>query len=194
MPGSRMKEVRMNLPDHAGVGRELGSRHTNFCCRLRRRWIAAFFNTDRTMHDDHTGSRSTAGPGTLARRNYCQRHRNGGSGNDGTPFVMVYRVSPLTYLLGSPRVKVPHFAMVNLIAGEEIVPELVQHDFTAANVVTGSMKFCPTGRPANTCSRAGRSQGRASSGRTSGSDSPGGSGGRCNSRTYWARAGLSKSG
>ena len=36
----------------------------------------------------------------------------------GTPFVMVYRVSPLTYAVGRPRVKVPYFAMVNLIAGE----------------------------------------------------------------------------
>ena len=52
-----------------------------------------------------------------------------------TPFVMVYRVSSLTYLLGKPRMKVPHFAMVNLIAGKEIVPELVQHDFTARKVV-----------------------------------------------------------
>ena len=51
------------------------------------------------------------------------------------PFVMVYRVSPLTYFLGKPRVKVPHFAMVNLIAGKEIVPELVQHDFTGDKVV-----------------------------------------------------------
>ena len=53
-----------------------------------------------------------------------------------TPFVMVYRVSPLTYMLGKPRVKVPRFAMVNLIAEEEVVPELVQQDFTAENVVT----------------------------------------------------------
>jgi lipid-A-disaccharide synthase len=53
----------------------------------------------------------------------------------GTPFVMVYRVTPLTYLLGRWRVKVPHFAMVNLIAGREIVPELVQHDFTVDKVV-----------------------------------------------------------
>ena len=52
-----------------------------------------------------------------------------------TPFVMVYCVSGLTYVLGKPRVKVPYFAMVNLIAGEEVVPELVQHDFTAENVV-----------------------------------------------------------
>ncbi len=53
----------------------------------------------------------------------------------GTPFVMVYRVSPMTYRLGRSRVKVPFFAMVNLIAGEEVVPELVQQDFTAENVV-----------------------------------------------------------
>jgi len=38
---------------------------------------------------------------------------------------MVYRVSPLTYALGKPRVKVTHFAMA-LIAGEEVVPELVR--------------------------------------------------------------------
>jgi lipid-A-disaccharide synthase len=62
-----------------------------------------------------------------------------------TPFVMVYRVSPLTYLLGKPRVKVPRFAMVNLIAGEEVVPELVQHDFTARNVVARLQEILPDG-------------------------------------------------
>ncbi len=65
----------------------------------------------------------------------------------GTPFVMVYRVSPLTYALGKPRVKVPFFAMVNLIAGEKIVPELVQHKFTAENIVTEVSKVIPDGEP-----------------------------------------------
>jgi len=62
-----------------------------------------------------------------------------------TPFVMVYRVSVLTYLLGKPQVKVPRFAMVNLIAGEEVVPELVQHDFTAENVVAQVKAIQPDG-------------------------------------------------
>jgi lipid-A-disaccharide synthase len=62
-----------------------------------------------------------------------------------TPFVMVYRVTPLTYLLGKPRVKVSHFAMVNLIAGKEVVPELVQSDFTAANVVARLMEILSDG-------------------------------------------------
>src|SRR5205814_9532659 len=51
-----------------------------------------------------------------------------------TPFVMVYRVTGLTYLLGRSTVKVPHFAMVNLIAGREVVRELVQQDFTPESV------------------------------------------------------------
>jgi lipid-A-disaccharide synthase len=62
-----------------------------------------------------------------------------------TPFVMVYRVSPLTYALGKPRIKVPHFAMVNLIAGEQVVPELVQHDFTADKVAARLKEIIPDG-------------------------------------------------
>ena len=62
-----------------------------------------------------------------------------------TPFVMVYRVSPLTYALGKPRVKVPRFAMVNLIAEDGVVPELVQRDFTAENVVARLKEILPDG-------------------------------------------------
>jgi lipid-A-disaccharide synthase len=53
----------------------------------------------------------------------------------GTPMVIVYRLSPLTYRLGRPFVKVDTFGMVNLIAGRRIVPELIQDDFTATRVV-----------------------------------------------------------
>ncbi len=53
----------------------------------------------------------------------------------GNPFVVVYRVSALTYSLARRMVKVPHVAMVNLIAQKRVVPELIQCDFTAANIV-----------------------------------------------------------
>jgi lipid-A-disaccharide synthase len=49
------------------------------------------------------------------------------------PMVIVYRLSPLTYRLGKPFVKVNTYGMVNLIAGRRIAPELIQNDFTAAN-------------------------------------------------------------
>jgi lipid-A-disaccharide synthase len=45
------------------------------------------------------------------------------------PMVVVYRLSPLTYALGRPFVSVPHYAMANLIAGREVVKELIQNDF-----------------------------------------------------------------
>ena len=47
-----------------------------------------------------------------------------------TPMVIVYRVSPLTYQLGRRLVRLDTFGMVNLIAGERIVPELIQDTFT----------------------------------------------------------------
>ena len=53
----------------------------------------------------------------------------------GNPFVVVYRVSQATYAIAKRVVKVPHVAMANLIAGRRVVPELIQHDFTAANIV-----------------------------------------------------------
>jgi lipid-A-disaccharide synthase len=46
------------------------------------------------------------------------------------PMVVVYRLSPLTYRLGRPFVHVDTFAMANLVAGHQVVPELVQDDFT----------------------------------------------------------------
>jgi lipid-A-disaccharide synthase len=48
----------------------------------------------------------------------------------GRPMVVLYRLSPMTYRLGRRFVHVDTFAMVNLIAGRRIVPELIQDDCT----------------------------------------------------------------
>jgi len=63
----------------------------------------------------------------------------------GNPFIVVYRVSPLTYAIAKRLVKVPHVAMANLIAGKRVVPELIQHDFTAANIVQHLSRLLPDG-------------------------------------------------
>ena len=63
----------------------------------------------------------------------------------GNPFVVVYRVSALTYAIAKRVVKVPHVAMVNLIAGKRVVPELIQHDFTAAKIVEEMERLLPDG-------------------------------------------------
>lgn len=48
-----------------------------------------------------------------------------------TPMVIAYRMNPLSWRIGRARVKVPHVGLVNLVAGERLVPELLQGDVTA---------------------------------------------------------------
>jgi lipid-A-disaccharide synthase len=57
------------------------------------------------------------------------------------PMVVVYRVTPLTALLARPLVRTKHFSMVNLIAGREVVPELVQKDFTPDKVAEQTLRL-----------------------------------------------------
>jgi len=168
MPGSRRKEVRMNLPTilQAADGLEkdqLGSGY-EFLLPVARTLDASFLRN--LIGAEPTKTRHAASlQGNVHRENvhlvrdalpalYHSRAGIVASGTAtveaaimGTPFVMVYRVSALTYALGKPRVKVPFFAMVNLIAEDEVVPELVQHKFTAENIVAELNKIIPDGEP-----------------------------------------------
>jgi len=157
MPGSRRKEVGMNLPTMLEAAKRLGGGY-EFLLPVARTLDAAFLGE---LIAAPTETRQAASlqenvhlvPEALPAL-YHSRAGIVASGTAtveaalmGTPFVMVYRVSRLTYALGRPRVKVPYFAMVNLIAGEEVVPELVQHKFTAENVVAEMNKIIPDGEP-----------------------------------------------
>jgi len=145
MPGSRVKEVRMNLPTILESAARLGSGYQFLlpvAPTLDREFLQSLITRPLPVR---------LVPESLP----ALHHSRGGIIASGTatveaammetPFVMVYRVSPLTYLLGRPRVKVEHFAMVNLIAGHEVVPELVQRNFTAAKVVACLNEVLPYG-------------------------------------------------
>jgi lipid-A-disaccharide synthase len=149
MPGSRVKEVRMNLPTMLDAASQLGT--------VFEFLLPVAPTLDRTFLEEETRQTGiTLVPEALP----ALWHSRAGIVASGTatveaaimstPFVMVYRVSPLTYLLGKPRIKVPHFAMVNLIAGERVIPELVQHDFTRENVVSRLREILPDGMPRDT--------------------------------------------
>jgi lipid-A-disaccharide synthase len=154
MPGSRVKEVRMNFPTILEAAAQLGPEYDFL--------LPVAPTLDRTfLQNLITEKTSGQPPITLVPDSLpALYHSRAGIIASGTatveaammnlPFVMVYRVSPLTYLLGKPRVKVPYFAMVNLIAGEQIVPELVQHDFTAQNVADQLQQILRDG-PARAC-------------------------------------------
>ena len=54
----------------------------------------------------------------------------------GCPMVVAYRVSPVTYALARMLVRGVHFiAMPNILAGRQIVPELIQREVTARNLI-----------------------------------------------------------
>jgi lipid-A-disaccharide synthase len=55
------------------------------------------------------------------------------------PMLVVYRLSPLTYTLGRRFVRVPHYAMANLIAGRRVVKELIQAEFTPERVANEAL-------------------------------------------------------
>jgi lipid-A-disaccharide synthase len=59
----------------------------------------------------------------------------------GTPMIVVYRLSQWTYRLGRRLVKTPFYAMVNLIAGRQVVPELVQSAFEPQAIVKWALRL-----------------------------------------------------
>lgn len=52
----------------------------------------------------------------------------------GTPMVAVYKLSQSTYMVSKMLAKVPYAAMPNIIAGKQVVPELIQSDATESRI------------------------------------------------------------
>jgi lipid-A-disaccharide synthase len=57
----------------------------------------------------------------------------------GTPLIVVYKVNPLTYWLGKRLVQVEHVALANIVAGETVAPELIQHEVTSERIAQEAM-------------------------------------------------------
>jgi lipid-A-disaccharide synthase len=46
----------------------------------------------------------------------------------GKPFLVVYKMGLLNYLLYRPQIKVPYIGMVNIVAGRKVIPEFIQFE------------------------------------------------------------------
>ncbi|MEO8572660.1 MAG: lipid-A-disaccharide synthase [Pyrinomonadaceae bacterium] len=62
----------------------------------------------------------------------------------GTPMAIVYKTSALNYKLLRPLIDVEHFGLINLIAGERVAAELIQHDFTAKSLADELFRLIKT--------------------------------------------------
>ena len=137
LPGSRQREVDLNLPTMLEAATTLGNTYEYLlpvAPTLEREPLA-------TAMDARHGVK----PVLLDDARAALFHARGSIVASGTatveaallgnPFVVVYRLSKVSYAIARRFVTVPHVAMANLIAGRRVVPELIQDEFTAANVV-----------------------------------------------------------
>jgi lipid-A-disaccharide synthase len=142
LPGSRALEVSQLLPTMLDAAERL---HAGG--RLDRVLIAAAPSIDIGLIEaalERTGgfrARVTVAAGEAAGVLRASRAAVVASGTAtlqaavlGTPLVMVYRVSPFTAWIARRLVTAPHLALVNVVAGRRVVPELVQEAMTAERI------------------------------------------------------------
>lgn len=147
LPGSRLKEIRLNLPGLLASGRLLLEKHPelHFIFPLaptltieQRQQALAIVEAEKAA----SGALPLSFVDDARAALFYARASIVASGTAtveaaliGNPFVVVYRVSPLTYAIAKRVVTVPHVAMVNLVADRRLVPELIQDDFHPSRVV-----------------------------------------------------------
>jgi lipid-A-disaccharide synthase len=132
LPGSRRQEIAYNLPPIAGALRLLRTKRPELQLAL-----AVAPGLDPRLFEAALSGLPVARVGGGAHA--LMGAARAGIIASGTatveaalldlPAVVVYRLSPLSYALGRPFVRLPHYAMANLIAGRRVVSELVQGDF-----------------------------------------------------------------
>jgi lipid-A-disaccharide synthase len=138
LPGSRRAEVTRHLPALAEAALALSRERKAqfFCVRAAtinstelRSWLDEAGVRMPIVEDDRYGAIQAADVAWTA------------SGTAtveiallGRPMIIIYRLSWLTYLVARWLVRVDHIGMVNLIAGQRLMPELIQQDVNAERI------------------------------------------------------------
>lgn len=86
------------------------------------------------------------------------------------PMVVGYRVSPLTYSFARRLVRVPHIALVNLVAGREVVPERIQAEMTPESLAAAARPLLDAGSAERRQVRTGLAEVRAKLGEPGAAD------------------------
>ncbi len=149
VPGSRVQEIEKIFPEMLRAARELAEREgmqivVAVAPTIDEQYVRTMFNTEgvtlikgatyEVMAYSHFAL-VTSGTATLE------------TALLGTPMVVVYRTSWMTYLLGRLLIRVKNIGLVNIVAGKQIVPECIQHQATAKRLVEtalGILRHTPT--------------------------------------------------
>jgi lipid-A-disaccharide synthase len=152
LPGSRKKELAFNIERMLFAAEELQTEIGGFefilpvASTLNKEWLLHKLYRDWaapiriTLTDNAHASLMHARAAVVASGTATVE-----AALSGTPFVVIYRLAPLTWILGRRLVKLDTFAMPNLIAGKKIVPELIQSGFTAETVFRELKAIIPDG-------------------------------------------------
>jgi lipid-A-disaccharide synthase len=138
LPGSRKQEIENILPTMVSAALRLHEVHgvqlaLGVAPSLDTDFLRQFIPSDAAITFVENGTYDlmrhadaaivTSGTATLETGWFC------------TPMVVVYKTSPLTYLIGRLVIDVPNIGLVNIVAGKRVVPELIQHEMNVRNLV-----------------------------------------------------------
>ena len=139
LPGSRRHEIERMLPEMAGAAQALVARHGVQCA------VALAPTLSRGLAEPIVAGRGVSLPliegdtYNLVAASDLVLVASGTATLEVAllerPMVIMYRSSPITFFIAERLVGVPWLGMPNLIAGREIVPELLQRDVCADEIV-----------------------------------------------------------
>ncbi len=142
-PGSRPQEVRTMLPVFLDAAARLADGIPGLALR-----VARSSDLPQALFRD-------CPPGTVATPEEVAARATAAITKSGTitlqlaladvPMVVGYRVNPLTAALVRRLIRVPHIALVNLVAGRSLVPEIVQERMTGASLAAAAAPFLDSG-------------------------------------------------
>ena len=144
LPGSRQQEVKRLLPDMIATAQLLQQSYPSLqiCIAkapnlpkalyetcLQNEQFKLVENATYELMRDSTACIVCSGTATLETACF------------GTPLVVVYRVSKLSYEIGKRLVKLPHIGLVNVVANKKVAPEFIQEYFTPKAVAAALIPF-----------------------------------------------------
>jgi lipid-A-disaccharide synthase len=137
LPGSRPSELRRIFPPMLDAAERIRARHPDvqfvvpvaptLSAEAVRPYLASHATLDVKLVDGRADEAVGASDAALV--------KSGTSTLETAlmlrPMVVVYRLSWLSYLVGRLLVRIAHFALVNILAGRRLVPELLQREASA---------------------------------------------------------------
>lgn len=148
LPGSRKAEVKNILPVMLGAA-EIIRRHLPGGAQFI---IAKSPQVEMSIYNRITAKFKEIEPEFMEGKTYeCLRAADFALVASGTatleaaimqkPFLVIYRLGLLNYLLYLPQVRVPYIGMANIVAGKKAVPEFIQYAATPAGIASETLSI-----------------------------------------------------